>query len=187
MKREPKIVTCSNVGCTETLTLFNSLVKWCSPKCGYELSQVKLKQKAYLQAIAGDTPKTKPDHSISHQKELTQRVFNEWVRKVKEKGATCCMSCRRPRGAFDEQAGHFVTVGHSNRLRYEPDNCWLQCAYCNKELSGNVAEFKKYLVIELGADRVEWLEIEGHKQYSWKLAELKDLRFKLNKEIREAA
>lgn len=186
MKREPKIIPCSNAGCKGTLKQFNSLVNWCSPKCGYELSQLKVRQKNYIESING-SERRKTVESVSHQHELTQPVFNAWVRMVKDKGAIECISCQRPRGAFTEHCGHFKTVGSAGILRYFPDNGNLQCYRCNVELSGNIGPYREALIAKIGIERVEFLESEAGKPYKWRIAELKDLRFKLNKEIREAA
>lgn len=176
--------TCDNVGCNNRYKQHSSLETWCSPKCGYEISQLKLRQKDYLQAISGE-PKSKPNESIAHQKQLTQDVFNKWVRVVKEKDATCCISCRRPRGAFHEESGHYKTVGSAGILRYEPDNCHLQCNDCNQHKSGNVAQYRIYLIEKIGIERVEWLETECNKTRKYKLAELKDWRAEWSRQIRE--
>jgi len=159
----------------------------CGYKCAAIWAKEEAKKKDYLEKIDdkynGRKPKTE---SLSQQHALTQTSFNLWVREVKEKDAVECISCKRTRGAWAEHAGHFKSVGSAGILRYEPDNVWLQCLECNVHKSGNVAEYRKNLVEKIGLERVEWLEARAGKVYKWKIAELKDLRFKINKAIRES-
>lgn len=188
MKREPKRITCENEGCEETFMQFNSLQTWCSPKCGYELSQLKLRKKEYLKALKPEKKQKTNSDDLAHQLELTQAVFNRWVRLVKEKEADCCISCEQPRGTFKEQAGHFKSVGHAEILRFEPDNVHLQCYQCNEKKGGNIALYRINLVKKIGLARVEWLEREGHKiADKWEISTLKKMRRELSREIREAA
>jgi len=183
MKTAVKPKECGIKECKETFIPHTSFHKFCSPKCLFA-DMDRIKREEYLTAIQGEGP-TKKHDSVSRQHSLTQPVFNKWVREVKEKDATCCISCQRPRGAFTEHASHFKSVGAAGILRYHPDNCNLACEHCNAHLSGNIAEYRKHLVVKIGIERVEFLESECHKTKRWKIAELKDLRSKLNKEIRD--
>ena len=159
---------------------WNSFQFACSPKCAIRYA----KTKEYFEAIAGDSSKKKVE-TVSQQHALTQLVFNKWVRVVKDKDETCCISCKRPRGGFTEHCGHFKTVSAAGSIRYHPDCGNLQCYRCNVELSGNVVEYRKNLIEKIGIERVEWLESEAGKPRKYTIAELKDLRARLSKEIRE--
>jgi len=168
--------------CKKPFKQFNSFHVYCKPDCLFADMERK-KREDYMSAIQGEGPTKKAD-SVSRQHSLTQPVFNEWARVVKEQDATCCISCQRPRGAWQEHCGHFKSVGASGILRYEPDNAHIQCPVCNTHKSGNIVEYRKHLVIKIGLDRVEWLEAEAGKTRKYQKSELQDLRSKLNEEIR---
>jgi hypothetical protein len=55
-------------------------------------------------------------------------------------------------------AGHYRTVGSSPELRFNEENCHIQCEHCNSHLSGNIIEYRKRLIAKIGIDRVEWIE-----------------------------
>lgn len=84
-----------------------------------------------------------------------QAVFNRWIR-VRDDGQPC-ISCGRNSGA-KMNAGHYRTVGSSPELRFNEENCHIQCEHCNSHLSGNIIEYRKRLIEKIGVDRVEWLE-----------------------------
>jgi hypothetical protein len=60
-------------------------------------------------------------------------------------------------------------------LRYEPDNCFKQCAPCNNHLSGNLINFRINLIKKLGIKRVEWIE-GPHEPKKYTIEQLKELK-----------
>ena len=94
-----------------------------------------------------------------------QKWFNKYIRL---RDNTCsdhnCISCNRPLRKdfrlyghlFD--AGHYLSVGARPNLRFNEDNCHAQCVKCNRELSGNAAEYRINLVARVGQERVDKLE-----------------------------
>lgn len=86
-----------------------------------------------------------------------QRAVNRYVLELyRDHG---CISCRVGPdydGAF--HAGHYRSRGAAPQLRFNLDNLRKQCAQCNTMKSGNVIEFRKRLVAEIGIERVEALE-----------------------------
>lgn len=92
-----------------------------------------------------------------------QKAFNEYIR-ARDYGLNC-ISCDRPiawgstkstGGVCD--AGHWLSIGARVNLRFNEDNCHAQCKHCNKQLSGNAANYRIGLVEKIGIDRVEILE-----------------------------
>ena len=55
-------------------------------------------------------------------------------------------------------AGHYRSVGSCPELRFNEENCFLQCEHCNSYLSGNIIEYRKRLADKMGAYKVEWIE-----------------------------
>ena len=56
------------------------------------------------------------------------------------------------------EAGHYRSRGSASHLRFNLFNIHLQCARCNRYLSGNVVEYRKELIKRIGLNRVEILE-----------------------------
>lgn len=93
---------------------------------------------------------------------ILEKVFNEYIR-LRDKGDPC-ISCGQPYGTFTESAGHFFTVGAYPNLRFNEDNVHLQCWWnCNKNKSGNIAEYLPNLINKIGIDRYNKL-LEARKE-----------------------
>jgi len=91
--------------------------------------------------------------STAKLKIKAQTIFNAWIRnrdKFKQ-----CISCPGP----VEQAGHFYSAGNFNHMRFNEDNCHGQCVKCNYYLSGNLLEYRKRLILKIGIERVEKLDL----------------------------
>lgn len=84
-----------------------------------------------------------------------QSAFNAWVR-ARDDGQPCISCGRFHQG--QNHAGHYRPAGSNPELRFEPDNCHLQCAPCNSHLSGNLSKYRPALIAKIGLERVEWLE-----------------------------
>ena len=84
-----------------------------------------------------------------------QTEFNGWVR-ARDAG-NACISCGRHHQG-QNHAGHYLSVGASPELRYEPLNVWLQCAPCNTYLSGNAVLYRFALLAKIGPEKLAWLE-----------------------------
>lgn len=139
-------------------------------------------------------------NDVSHQKELTQAVFNR-MRRLQElkwfrdRGLEPeCISCGKIN--MDWCCGHFKTVASSGALRFSVSNTYLQCnRYCNKGKSGNIEGckntrgYKKGLVERFGYPKgisiMDWCEQNQANIKRWTGAELIEMRKEFNKQIRE--
>lgn len=92
---------------------------------------------------------------LSYWMKRAQSAFNAWVR-ARDDGQPCISCGRFHQG--QNHAGHYRPAGSNPELRFEPDNCHLQCAPCNSHLSGNLSKYRPALIAKIGLDRVEWLE-----------------------------
>lgn len=82
------------------------------------------------------------------------KVFNAWIRKRDE--GQPCISC----GKFTSlQAGHFYSAGSFSLLRFNEDNVNGQCLRCNYFLSGNLIEYRKNLLLKIGQERLDKLDM----------------------------
>jgi hypothetical protein len=83
-----------------------------------------------------------------------QNVFNAYIRKRDE--GMGCISC----GSYNQiQAGHFYSAGNHNNLRFDIHNVNSQCKKCNYFLSGNLLEYRKNLIVKIGLEAVEKLDM----------------------------
>ena len=97
--------------------------------------------------------------SLKWQHKQTQPVFNK-LRRLQEfkwfsdRGLEpVCTSCGKPLGNDQWCNGHVTSVGSNGRLRYDFMNSYLQHNNrCNKNLSGDVDNFKKGLIIRFGEE-----------------------------------
>ena len=92
---------------------------------------------------------------LSYWMKRAQAAFNAWVR-ARDAGQPCISCGRHHQG--QNHAGHYRPAGSNPELRFEPDNCHLQCAPCNSHLSGNLGKYRPALIAKIGLERVEWLE-----------------------------
>jgi len=110
-----------------------------------------------------------------------QAAFNAYIR-ARDKGQPC-ISCQRDHQG-QMHAGHYRSVGAAPELRFEEDNCHIQCAPCNNHKSGNAIEYRINLVEKIGVERVEWLEgPHGPKKYT--IDEIKEIKAKYKKLAKE--
>lgn len=159
MNAKLKLKRCKAAGCGAEFTPFNSLEKWCSPACGYALSQEKIAANKRKEALVVKRERIAAKKAFqakdkSYQTKLTQKAFNAFIRE-RDHGRPC-ISCGITYGQI--QAGHYKTVGHAPELRFEALNCHAQCAQCNNSKSGNIAAYRIGLIEKIGLEGVEWLE-----------------------------
>jgi len=111
-------------------------------------------------------------YSVAELKKKAQSVFNKWIRK-RDKGKPC-ISCGSGK---PEHAGHFYSAGHHNHLRFNEDNCHLQCIRCNYFLSGNLINYRIGLIKKIGIVKVTELDLiaaikRAHKDDRFSLIEI---------------
>jgi len=103
--------------------------------------------------------------SIPYLRKKAGEVFRAWIRKRDE--GKPCISC----GSWNTaHASHFYSAGHHPALEFEEDNVHASCVQCNKYLHGNLNEYRKRLLIRIGTERVERLDMisDYYKRHTWK-------------------
>lgn len=173
--KKPKPKTCKNPACRELFNPQRIGQSVCSPRCG--LATVDLKKErerkalAQLERKAIKAAKERIKSRSDHIKEA-QQAFNAWVR---ERDALLpCVSCGRHHDG-QYHAGHYRTVGANPELRFEPLNCWKQCAPCNNHKSGDIVNYRIELVRRIGTEKVEWLE-GPHESVKYTIEQLKEIK-----------
>jgi hypothetical protein len=126
----------------------------CSPFCAREYAEQKrLKKERKEYRVQKEKLKSKSDYEKS-----AERACNSYIRARDRSLGYGCVSCGT-RANVQYAAGHYRTVKACPELRYHEWNINLQChRRCNKELSGNILEYRLGLIERYGEERVDWLE-----------------------------
>jgi hypothetical protein len=91
-----------------------------------------------------------------------QVAFNAYVRM--RDYFKPCISCgieyenHLKNGGSLWDASHYRSVGSNPSTRFNLHNVAKACVKCNRELSGNIVEYRKGLIDRIGSDKVEALE-----------------------------
>jgi len=180
--KQPRKKKCKQ--CLEWFQPERQMQETCGIKCAIKLAEVKREKKAAKDAAnvkKKEQLATKKnnkrkreflENDRSHQLKLTQQAFNAWIR-FRDDGCAC-ISCGRNTGA-KVNAGHYLSVGSSPELRFNPLNVSLQCEYCNVYKSGNIGEYRPALVNKIGLELVEWLD-GPHKPKKYTCKQLIEIR-----------
>lgn len=111
------------------------------------------------------------DNDPKHWAEKAKEACHAYIRE-RDKGLPCISCGRHHDGQY--HAGHYRPSGVNSALRYDERNIFKQCAPCNNHKSGNLGEYRKSLVMRVGAELVQWLD-DNHEVKRWTVAELKEV------------
>ncbi len=120
--------------------------------------------------------KTKGEHLRE-----AQVAFNAFIRE--RDAQEPCISCGRYHTG-QNHAGHYRSVGSTPELRFEEQNCHLQCSVCNNHLSGNLINYRINLIKKIGLESVEWLE-GHHEPKHYTIEQIQELKAHYRKRVRE--
>jgi len=116
---------------------------------------------------------------LSYWYKRVEKQLHPWIRLRDEEQP--CISC----GTWDTpewHAGHFIPVGRSSYLRFDPDNIHKQCQQCNIHKGGNQTQYEIRLTAKIGPEAVERLKTAPRSR-DWTREELealeKDYKVKL--------
>ena len=107
--------------------------------------------------------------SLQDWLKLAQMTFNKYIRH-RDKGMNC-ISCDKP--AKKENCGHYFSQGGHANVRFDEDNCFLQCEYCNTYLSGNLLNYQIGIEKRIGGERLLELHERAHITKKWTIDECK--------------
>ena len=110
-----------------------------------------------------------------------QKVFNTFIR-VRDDGLNC-ISCDKP--PKKKNCGHYFSQGGHANVRFDEDNCHLQCEHCNTFLSGNLLNYQIGIEKRIGAQRLIELQGRAHEIRKYTADELKDIILIYKKKIAE--
>ena len=132
----------------------NSMIKHCSPECGYKIHTANQDKKHKKEKIVYRLETKK----VSVWRKEAQVAFNAYVR-IRDHDKPCISSGKAAiLGANEFDAGHYKSVGSAPHLRFNLHNCHKQSKHDNCFLSGNVVEYRINLIERIGLEKVEALE-----------------------------
>jgi hypothetical protein len=181
--KEPKPKTCKI--CKARFKPFRTTEKVCSIQCAIELSKVAKKKQEVQKTKEWNAEKKARKEKLMSRSDwmnLFQKVFNTYIRKRDEGKA--CISCGTYNGK--KNAGHYMSVGSTPELRFNEDNCHLQCERCNTYYSGNLINYRINLINKIGIKGVEFLERKDHDPLKLTVDEIKELIAVYKKKIKNS-
>jgi len=128
------------------------------------------------------------ERKYNDDKKLTAALLNTktqvhaYVRE-RDKGKPC-ISCNKPYQS-DFEAGHHYSANSFLTLKFNLDNIFGQCLYCNRHLESNFDNYALNLPKRIGQERynklVELAGIDKQFQKVWNLENLKEIRNEIKK------
>ena len=145
--------------CRAEFTPYSSLITWCSPNCGYMVSQKALKRT--------EAKKEKSERALHREKKKAVKRRSEWLAdlqievnkyvRLRDKDEPCCTCGTTNNIKYD--AGHYRSVGACPDLRFELTNIHKQCSVkCNQYGSGMRLEYRQFIINKYGNEHLDWLD-----------------------------
>jgi hypothetical protein len=141
--------------------MLGPMKEFCSVVCGYELSRQRQQRRREAAHKAQSKKRREALKTKSDWLKEAKTAFNTYIR-TRDSGKPC-ISCGtyHPANGFRGgywDCGHYRSTGAASHLRFNTFNTARQCKKCNQQLSGNVVEFRRGLLVRIGEDRVTRLE-----------------------------
>lgn len=112
--------------------------------------------------------------TVSDYLKIAQQVFNKWIRN-RDKGKPC-ISCGKPIRDGNCDAGHLWSAGGHANVRFNELNVNAQCSRpCNKDLSGNINNYRVGFVNRYGNDLLDELDSIAKIERKYTIDELKEI------------
>ena len=107
------------------------------------------------------------------QKEL-QVLVNRYV-NLRDRGKNC-VSCDTPDIGLKRDASHFWSQGGNPSVRFDLDNIFSSCVYCNRDKHGNLLEYRPRLIKRIVRKRFDALEQRKNTPLKLSIPEIIDLK-----------
>ena len=131
----------------------------CSTDCAF----------AWARTIKGKAHVAKVKRADTRERRLKVKTKSEWTKEtqvtfnafIRERDLhEPCISCGIPANNKINywDCGHYRSVGSAPELRFNAVNAHKQCKKCNRDLSGNVVEYRLRLIDRIGTRNLNWLE-----------------------------
>jgi hypothetical protein len=119
---------------------------------------------------------TKKPKSVSQLKKDADKHFSIYVRMrdSDERGIGDCITCGVKKHWKTQQCGHFVSR-KTNTLRYDEENCNLQCIGCNMFKAGEQYLYSKAIDLKYGDGTAERLHNQRFDTHKFTREELEEI------------
>jgi hypothetical protein len=141
-------------------------------QCAMELAKVTRERKERQEWICRKREIKERDMTLTEWVKKVQVVFNSYIRERDRE--TNCISCERPLvGKFD--AGHYHNANNHWSVRFDTRNVWGQCVKCNRDLHGNLINYRIGLIKRIGLEELSKLDEISKETRKYTIPELKSL------------
>ena len=102
--------------------------------------------------------------------------YSDW------RGNAKCYTCGKQAPWKELQNGHFIKRSNLS-VRWDEDNCRVQCAGCNVFQNGNYHEYTFRLLDEIGEEGLLALKKKGQQIKQWGMKDLENLIAEIKQKI----
>ncbi len=148
---KPKTKKC--IICKTSFYQYDSLVTWCSGSCGYKLSRKKLKEKKDKEWKVTKSEMKESLKTLGEYKKDFQKIINSIIREL-DKGHPCIA---RDTLNGKMNAGHYISVGSNDTLRFHLENIWLQSEHSNNWKAGDTLKYQEGVIRLFGSDYLDYM------------------------------
>ena len=138
--------------------------------------------------------KAKDEAKVHREAKVRAKTITEWLddaqvivnRYIRLRDANePCISCGTTNPNIQYAAGHYRTRKAASHLRFNHDNLHKQCNHhCNKQLSGNIINYRPALIAKIGLERFQALE-NDNRVHRWTIEECKEIILEHKRLIKE--
>jgi len=172
--------------CKNSFTPYKTTDVVCSVRCAIVLAKVKVEKdnkKAANDSLKLLKERFKDKHKkLSEYESEAKKAFQKWVR-MRDDGLPC-ISCGTLISKPFWDGGHFKKAELFSGVIFNEDNCHRQCRKCNYFMNGNELAYRERLVIRIGNERVEALELLANETRTHKYTREDYVRIKKDYEDR---
>ena len=170
---------CKN--CKELFKPYTSLQKYCTKEICLKVFIEQEKAKKWAKTKS----KMKAElMTLQDWIKIAQTNFNTYIRERDKQLNNPCISCRKPLVAKYD-AGHFFNANNHWNVRFDERNVHSQCVHCNRNLHGNLLEYRKQLEFYYGITWLIELEKDAKKTRKFTIEEVKEINETYKRKIKE--
>lgn len=172
---------CRNPACRKSFIPVRPLQSVCDWNCGHALivaNHEKAQRKAEKEQRRETKAKLEKLKTRSDYLKEAQTAFNAFIRA--RDNDLPCISCGTTGGIAELKGGywdcsHYRSTGAAPHMRFTEANAHKSCKKCNRQLGGNVVNYRKGLIAKIGLQAVEALEADQTIR-KWSKDDLKSIR-----------
>jgi len=124
--------------------------------------------------------------NLKAAKRKADKTFSEFIRRsyANKEGYCTCVSCGAIKHWKEMDCGHW----HSRRFiatRWDEDNCFPQCRYCNRFIEGNKPGYSEFMTRRYGECCLQELSKLAHSVLRLTASDVDEITDKYKKKLKE--